>query len=150
MTIHDRQIHLDATNLNFNIFSAKEIEQLSVCKITSSVSFDSIGNSVTGGLYDVAMGPSSKNDICSTCCSDMMGCSGHFGHIQLTMPVFNPFFIKNVHDILSLTCLKCFRLQISGNHYLITSCNLTNINYFRSHQINRETPIRASRCRIYY
>lgn len=115
MTIHDRQIHLDANKLEFNVFSSNDIEKLSVCKITSSVSFDSIGNSVTGGLYDVAMGPSSKNDICSTCSNDINGCTGHFGHVQLTMPVYNPFFIKTVKDILSLTCLKCFRLQISGN-----------------------------------
>lgn len=29
------------------------------------------------------------------------------------MPVFNPFFIKTLHTILSASCLQCFRMQIS-------------------------------------
>lgn len=37
------------------------------------------------------------------------------GHIELSMLVYNPIFIKIVTDILRISCLNCFRLQISDN-----------------------------------
>lgn len=35
------------------------------------------------------------------------------GHIELSMLVYNPIFIKTVYDILRMTCFNCFRLQIN-------------------------------------
>lgn len=35
------------------------------------------------------------------------------GHIELSMLVFNPIFMKIIYDILRMTCFSCFRLQIS-------------------------------------
>lgn len=35
------------------------------------------------------------------------------GHIELSMLVYNPIFMKIVCDILRITCFHCFRLQIS-------------------------------------
>lgn len=110
-----KPVTLEVDSLKFNVFSAEEIRKFSVCKITNSVSFDSIGNPTTGGLYDVAMGPSSRNEVCSTCFNDQNDCIGHFGHIELVMPCYNPFFIKTVSTILRSSCLKCYRLQITGN-----------------------------------
>lgn len=37
------------------------------------------------------------------------------GHIELSMLVYNPIFIKTVYDILRMTCFNCFRLQINEN-----------------------------------
>lgn len=37
------------------------------------------------------------------------------GHIELSMLVYNPIFMKVVYDILRITCFSCFRLQISEN-----------------------------------
>lgn len=37
------------------------------------------------------------------------------GHIELSALVYNPIFVKIVHDILRITCFNCFRLQISEN-----------------------------------
>lgn len=48
-----RPVTLEVDSLKFCVFSAEEIRKFSVCKVTSTVSFDSIGNPVTGGLYDV-------------------------------------------------------------------------------------------------
>lgn len=161
MTIrkHSTAVHLNPSDLSFYVFSGDEIKKLSAVKITSTVSFDALGNPTPGGLYDVAMGkcpiilreisqnrkshanyffevrepklpdfseihcysfsyflgPSSRNEICSTCLNDKENCTGHFGHIELVMPVFNPFFIKTLHNILSFTCLTCYKTQIS-NH----------------------------------
>lgn len=40
------------------------------------------------------------------------------------MPVYNPFFIKIVHSILTITCLKCFRLQLSDHTKSIVELQL--------------------------
>lgn len=129
-----RPVTLEVDSLKFSVFSAEEIRKFSVCKVTSTVSFDSIGNPVTGGLYDVckfrkfpvnssellylqclpAMGPSTRREVCSTCFNDQQDCIGHFGHIELIMPCYNPFFIKTICSIMRASCLKCSRLQVGG------------------------------------
>lgn len=85
-----RPVTLEADQIQFNVYSAAEIKQMSVCKITSSISFDSIGNPVSGGLYDVAMGPSSRREICSTCLKDQVNT---FGNMKIT--VYKRFFLLN-------------------------------------------------------
>lgn len=111
-----RPVTLEVDSLKFNVFSPEEIRKFSVCKITSSISFDSIGNPVSGGLYDVAMGPSQWKELCSTCFNGIQDCTGHFGHIELIMPCYNPFFIKTVTSILRACCLKCGKVQLSGEN----------------------------------
>lgn len=46
------------------------------------------------------------------------------GHIELSMLVYNPIFIKIVTDILRMTCLNCFRLQIGDNMIKVISLQL--------------------------
>lgn len=69
---------------------------------------------VTGGLYDNAMGPTTRGDICTTCLNDENNCNGHFGHVDLVMPCFNPFFIKYALSILRGSCIKCMKLQVTA------------------------------------
>ncbi len=108
-------LHFQPSLLQFNIFSSEEIKKLSVVSITNTTSFDAIGNPSPAGLYDIAMGPSSRNEICSSCMNNKDNCAGHFGHVELAMPVFNPFFIKTLHKIFTISCLTCFRIQLPGN-----------------------------------
>lgn len=51
-------------------------------------------------------------DPCGTCFTHSF-CPGHLGHIELNTPVYNPFFIKTLYDILRISCLTCYKLQIS-------------------------------------
>lgn len=41
---NNKLVTLDVDNLQFNVFDAEDIHKFSVCKITNSVSFNSIGN----------------------------------------------------------------------------------------------------------
>lgn len=109
----ERPVTLEIDNLQFNIFDADDIRKFSVCTITNPISFDTLGNSTRGGLYDNRMGPSVRKELCGTCNSGSIDCIGHFGHIQLVMSVYNPFFIKNASSILKSICTKCYKLQLS-------------------------------------
>lgn len=111
-----RPVTLEVDSLKFNVFSADDIRKFSVCKITNTTSFDSIGNPVPGGLYDASMGPCVRREVCTTCLNDQFDCIGHFGHIEFIMPCYNPFFIKQTSTIMRASCLQCKKLQITSNH----------------------------------
>ncbi|XP_053689355.1 DNA-directed RNA polymerase I subunit RPA1 [Sabethes cyaneus] len=114
MTIDQNfEVNLDPTNLQFSVFSSDDIKRISVTKIVTPHSFDMLGHPVPGGLYDAAMGPSGGGEVCTTCVKDISKCEGHFGHIEICLPVFNPFFVKSVYNLLRICCTSCFRLQLA-------------------------------------
>ncbi len=67
-----------------------QVRRLSVKRITSPVARDNLGHPVPGGLYDPAMGPLAPGERCGTCGLGGAACAGHFGHVQLAVPVYNP------------------------------------------------------------
>ena len=98
------------SGLNFQYYSHEEVSKLSVKEVTNPQALDRLSNSIANGLYDLALGPLEKNDICLTCNLDYYKCPGHFGHINLCLPVYNPIFFKDLIKILRSTCLSCHQL----------------------------------------
>lgn len=68
----------------------QQVRKLSVKRITSPITFDNMGHPVPDGLYDPAMGPTSGPAPCATCGLVAAACPGHFGHVELPVPVYNP------------------------------------------------------------
>lgn len=66
------------------------LRKLSVKSITNPRYVDSLGNPSADGLYDLALGPADSKEVCSTCVQDFNNCSGHLGHIDLPLTVYNP------------------------------------------------------------
>ena len=66
------------------------LRKLSVKSITNPRYLDSLGNPSVNGLYDLALGPADSKEVCSTCVQDFTNCSGHLGHIELPLTVYNP------------------------------------------------------------
>jgi len=84
---------------------------MSVCNVKIPRSFDENGKPLLNGLADLRMGNASREYRCTTCESDGGDYSGHFGHIELTKPVFHIVFISKVHKILQFICFECSRLK---------------------------------------
>lgn len=101
-----------------------DVKKLGVVKIITHQPFDEIGNPLPGGLYDLSMGPVTRQDTCKTCFKGVHGCSGHLGYIELSLPVYNPFFIKVIYSILRIFCLNCYRLQLDDKVKVITELQL--------------------------
>jgi DNA-directed RNA polymerase I subunit RPA1 len=101
------------SGLSFQHFKSDEILNLSVKEITNPFALDRLLNPVTNGLYDLALGPLDKNDICLTCGLDYYQCAGHFGHIQLVLPLYNPVFFRELVKLLRSSCLSCHQLLTS-------------------------------------
>jgi DNA-directed RNA polymerase I subunit RPA1 len=71
-----------------------QILKLSVKRIVNPHTYDNLKQPVADGLYDAALGPTDTNGRCSTCQLNYHSCPGHFGHIQLPLPVYNPLVFK--------------------------------------------------------
>lgn len=79
--------------------------------ITNPRYLDSLGNPSVNGLYDLALGPADSKEVCSTCVQDFNNCSGHLGHIELPLTVYNPLLF----DVRSLPgCSICVGLGAAG------------------------------------
>lgn len=92
----------------------EQVRRQSVKAITSPMTFDALNHPVIGGLYDPALGPVEKNSRCTTCGLGSAQCPGHFGHIDLSLPVYNPLTFPQLFQLLRLTCLYCHKLRMSA------------------------------------
>lgn len=110
----------DACGVQFSILSPEEIKAGSVAKIDFPDLFDNQTKEPrTGGLSDPRMGSVDRNIKCYTCGGTMNDCPGHFGHIELSTPVYHIEYVNEVKKILECVCIKCsrFRLLPSDNRY---------------------------------
>ena len=107
------------SSVRFLTFTSEEVKKLSCKRITNPTSFDGLLHPTMGGLYDPALGPSDKHELCGTCGLNYVHCPGHMGHITLPLPVFHPIFFTSLYRILQSSCLSC-------HHFLATKykCNL--------------------------
>ena len=64
------------------------------------------------GLVDLALGTSDIYLICTTCGGGSMECPGHFGHIELILPVFHFGFLNHLKNILQCVCIKCSKILV--------------------------------------
>ena len=98
------------SSVSFLAYSTSQITAMSVKKITNPNTFDSLLHPNLGGLYDPALGPTDKQDVCGTCRLNYVHCPGHMGHILLPLPVYHPIFFTTLYQLLRASCWVCHRL----------------------------------------
>ncbi|KAI9221947.1 hypothetical protein BC828DRAFT_404467 [Blastocladiella britannica] len=108
-----KPIGAQLSGVSFGFYSADEIRKISVKPITNPTVFDGLGHPQRGGVYDPALGPFDKGSYCATCSLSFFDCPGHFGHIELPLPIYNPSLFDDMFKYLRATCLFCFKLRIS-------------------------------------
>lgn len=94
---------------SFAPLTSTDIRSISVLQITNPQLLDNNNAPSPGGLYDSHLGPVERGDICQTCRLKSYACPGHFGHIELSVPVFHPLWMVNAVTLLRGTCLFCHR-----------------------------------------
>jgi len=102
-------------SIQFGLFNPEEIRTSSVCEITKPDTFDGT-EPVINGLFDPRMGVIERGPECATCENNSAMCPGHFGHIELTLPVFHMHFINVVMKLLPCVCFRCSNLLIKKNN----------------------------------
>lgn len=95
--------------VQFGVMSPEEIKGIALCEVKES---RTNAGSPSDTVYDERMGPAHSRGICATCMEDIRQCPGHFGFIELAVPMINPLLTKFVITILNCICLKCSKLKM--------------------------------------
>ena len=76
--------------IQFGLLSPEEIKSMSVASIEYPETIDEQTQLPRqGGLADPRLGTIERGMRCGTCDGDVTDCPGHFGHIELAVPVFH-------------------------------------------------------------
>ena len=100
---------------SFSFYDAEEVRRISVKRVTNPVLFDGLNNAVPDGLYDPALGPTDAKATCVTCKYPGSMCGGHFGHLELVVPVYNPLVFGTVVRLLKTTCFHCHQFRMHSD-----------------------------------
>jgi DNA-directed RNA polymerase subunit A' len=105
-------IHKVVDGVYFGLFSPQDIRRLSVVEIQTPDTYDEDGAPITAGLMDGRLGTLEPRQRCKTCGNTAIRCPGHFGHIELAVPIVHIEFTKIIHDLLRTTCRNCGRILL--------------------------------------
>ncbi len=99
--------------IRFGVVSPQEIRKLSVVEIQTADTYDEDGAVISSGLMDSRLGVLEPGQRCKTCGNTATRCPGHFGHIELAVPIVHVEFTKKIHDLLQVFCKNCGRILLS-------------------------------------
>jgi DNA-directed RNA polymerase subunit A' len=104
--------HKVIDEIRFGLLSPQEIRKLSVVEIQTPDTYDEDGAPITSGLMDGRLGTLEPRQRCKTCGNTAIRCPGHFGHIELAVPIIHIEFAKIIYDLLRVTCRNCGRILL--------------------------------------
>jgi DNA-directed RNA polymerase subunit A' len=96
--------------LQFAFLSPDEIRRMSAVKVITADTYDDDGYPIEMGLMDLHLGVIEPNLRCRTCGGRVSECPGHFGIIELAMPVVHVGYAKEIKRLLQVTCRACGRM----------------------------------------
>ncbi|MEM2289276.1 MAG: hypothetical protein QXK27_01630, partial [Candidatus Hadarchaeales archaeon] len=94
-------------SIELGLLSPDLIHKMSVVKVVTPDTYDESGYPIDRGLMDRRMGVIDPGLRCRTCGEKAGRCPGHFGHIELTRPVLHIGYVKEIHELLQVTCRCC-------------------------------------------
>ncbi|KYK21826.1 DNA-directed RNA polymerase subunit A' [Thermoplasmatales archaeon SG8-52-2] len=101
--------------ISFSLLSPNEIRKMSATKVITADTYDDDGFPIAMGLMDPRLGVVEPGLRCKTC-GLRVGkdkCPGHFGHIDLAMPVIHVGLVKSIRDSLRATCRGCGKILLT-------------------------------------
>jgi len=111
----EETIHKSIDEVYFGIISPQDIRRFSVAEIQTADTYDEDGAPITSGLMDGRLGTLEPRQRCKTCGNTAIRCPGHFGHIELAVPIIHIEFTKTIYELLQATCRNCGRILLSEN-----------------------------------
>ncbi len=105
-------IHKQVEGIKFGILSPNMIRKFSVVEVNTADTYDEDGIPIMGGLMDGRLGTLEPRQRCKTCGNTATECPGHFGHIELAVPIIHVEFTKLIYKLLRTTCGNCGRVSL--------------------------------------
>lgn len=104
----------EIAGVQFGIMSADEVRRLAVVEC-DEVSLYTKSAPTPRGVLDHRMGTVDQRLSCGTCGQDPRNCPGHWGRIELPLPVLHIAFIETVRKVLNCVCYCCSRLRLGAS-----------------------------------
>ncbi len=105
-------------SIKFSSLSPDEIRKMSATKVITADTYDDDGFPIDMGLMDPHLGVIEPGLRCKTCGNKVDECPGHFGHIDLAMPVIHVGLVKEIKKLLQSTCKTCGHLLMTKEEAL--------------------------------
>ncbi|KFB44003.1 hypothetical protein ZHAS_00011833 [Anopheles sinensis] len=118
------------SHVSFNIDSAQQIQQEAHLHVVAKNLYNQNAERtpVAYGVLDRRMGVSQKDATCETCKKGLNDCVGHFGYIDLALPVFHVGHFRATITILQSICKVCSRVMLKEEEKKNFSVRLMNPN----------------------
>lgn len=118
-----------SSHVEFNIDSAQEIQQNSHLRIVSKQLYEAGSRKqVRNGVLDRRMGVCSKDGDCETCGKGLNECIGHFGYLDLALPVFHVGHFRATISILQTVCKSCSKVLLKNTDKVTYTTKLLHKN----------------------
>ena len=108
----EEAVHKVVDEIHFGVLSPQEIRKFSIAEIQTADTYDEDGAPIISGLMDGRLGTLEPRQRCKTCGNTAIRCPGHFGHIELAVPIIHIEFAKLIHTLLKATCRNCGRILL--------------------------------------
>ncbi|PIA38792.1 hypothetical protein AQUCO_02700173v1 [Aquilegia coerulea] len=99
-------------SVNFSMFSGDEMRNAAHCQVWSANLYNANQKPIENGLLDSRLGPANMSSTCATCHGDYTSCPGHFGYLNLVLPVYNVGYFPSIINILKSICKSCARILL--------------------------------------
>lgn len=140
------QVGSKITKMCFRVASAPTIRQQSHIQCINNSLYENtqqIGQArkpASFGVLDHRLGTSQKDAKCDTCGLSLIECIGHFGYIDLQLPVFHVGYFRYILSTLQLICIKCSRvlLSLKDRSSYILRLRRKNLTYLDKKGLHKE------------
>lgn len=106
------------SSVQFGLVNPEEIRRGSVVEVKQPEPYE--GNKPKqNGLFDLRMGTIEFGRTCATCGNKSIICPGHFGHIELGLPVYYFHHLLTVLKLLRCVCYHCSKLLVDKSDPMI-------------------------------
>jgi len=106
------EVHRKIEGIKFGVLSPSDIRRLSVVEVQTADTYDEDGAPISSGLMDGRLGTLEPRQRCRTCGNTAAKCPGHFGHIELAVPLVHVEFAKIIYSLLTVICRNCGRVLL--------------------------------------
>ncbi|XP_060520188.1 DNA-directed RNA polymerase III subunit RPC1 [Cylas formicarius] len=116
------------SHLSFGVESAESMQQQSHIHVVAKNLYnqDVERNPVPYGVLDKRLGTNSKDSPCQTCGQKINECVGHFGYIDLELPVYHVGYFRSIINLLQTICKKCARVLLEDSEKDVYRHRLSN------------------------
>jgi DNA-directed RNA polymerase beta' subunit len=118
--------------IQFSLLSERDVTRLSEVELTQKLLYSPDDRTLPAenGPLDRRLGVSARNALCATCGAALADCAGHFGRIELCLPVFHVGYFNAVKALLERICKCCSRILLAETE---RSQLLANVNSADAH-----------------